>query len=502
MKNKKIAIFLALFFFVLSTFPNLLHASEALLEKGIEQYKSENYEEAVDILVNARKEQPNSSVAAFYLGISYKQLREYRLAEKHFRDAIQLTPTVKDAYLELAEVLFVLEQLNEAEGWALKSEQEGIKTANAVFMRGLILAKRDRTDEAVAAFNKAKGLDKALSQSADFQIAMAQIKKQSFEDARKSFSAIQEIDPTSELASFAKEYDRAIKRTLDMYKPWRFSFGLAYQYDDNVILKPASDVPGVQITGERDSSIIATLGVIYNPVLKAPFFLNCQYNLYTDTYFEVNTHNLVTHTISVNPGVNFKNGFVSAPLSYSHIWVHEREYMGVFSMKPELQFAFNPSHIGRISIGYEKRELLEAPIDSDEDRDGNLFVTSAGYIHPFAQGRGLFNALYEFTYDNTDGKNWENTGNRFSLGLLVPSIIWKTNLILSGDVFLQDYKNTHTVFEEKRRDRTYTVSANLVREMVGGLYLNLQYSYVRADSNISVYDYDRNIYTAGIEYRF
>jgi tetratricopeptide (TPR) repeat protein len=502
MKNKKIAIFLALFFFVLSTCPNLLHASDTLLEKGIEQYKSENYEEAVDILANARKEQPDSSVAAFYLGITYKQLREYRLAEKNLRDAIQLTPPVKDAYLELAEVLFVLEQLNEAEGWALKSEQEGIKTANAVFMRGLILAKRDRTDEAVDAFNKAKVLDKALSQSADFQIAMAQIKKQSFEDARKSFSAIQEIDPTSELASFAKEYERSLTRTLDMYKPWRFSFGVAYQYDDNVILKPTTDIPGVEITGERDSSIIATLGVIYSPRLKGPFFLNCQYNLYTDTYFAVNTHNLVTHTISVNPGVNFQKGFVSAPLSYSHIWVHGGEYMGVLSMKPALQFAFNPSNIGRISLGYEKRELLKAPIDSDEDRDGNVFSASAGYIHPFAQGRGLFNALYEFTYDNTDGKNWDNTGNRFSLGLLLPSLIWKTNLILSGDVFLQDYKNTHTVFEKQRRDNTYTVSANLVREIVRGLYMNLQYSYTRADSNITVYDYDRNIYTAGIEYRF
>lgn len=492
---------MALFFFMLSTWPNLLHASDALLEKGIEQYKSENYEEAVDVLVNARKEQPDSSVAAFYLGISYKQLREYRLAEKHLRDSIQLTPPIKDAYLELAEVLFVLDQLNEAEGWALKSEQEGIKTANAVFMRGLILAKRDRTDEAVAAFNKAKGLDKALSQSADFQIAMAQIKKQSFEDARKSFSAIQEIDPTSELASFAKEYERSLTRTLDMYKPWRFSFGVAYQYDDNVILKPTTDV-GVDITGERDSSIITTLGVVFTPRLKGPFFLNCQYNLYTDTYFATNSHNLVTHTISVNPGVNFQKGFVSAPVSYSHIWVHGGEYMSALSVKPAVQLAFSPAHIGRISLGYEKRELFKASDDRNEDRDGNVFSASAGYFHPFAQGRGLFNAMYEFSYDNADGKNWDNTGSRMSLGLLLPALVWKTNLVLSGDAFLQNYKNNNTVFGGKRRDRIYTASSTLVKEIVRGLYLNLQYSYTRADSNIAVYDYDRNIYNAGIEYRF
>ncbi len=501
MKNKKPVIFLALLFFVLSTCPNLLHASEALLEKGLEQFKGENYEEAVDILVNARKQQPDSSVAAFYLGISYKQLREYGLAEKHLRDAVQLTPPVKDAYLELAEVLFVLDRLNEAEGWALKSEQEGIKTANAVFMRGLILAKRDRTDEAVDAFNKAKALDKALSQSADFQIAVAQIKKQSFEDARKSLSAIQEIDPTSELASFAREYEKSLTRTLDIYKPWRFSFGVAYQYDDNVVLKPTTDI-GVDITGDRDSSILATLGVLFSPGLKGPFFLNCQYNLYTDTYFHTNSHNLFIQTLSVNPGINFKNGFVSVPLSYSHVLVHERGYMGVFDVKPTVQIALYPSHILRFSAGYEKRDLFEAAIDKDEDRDGNVFSASAGYIHPFAKGRGIFNLIYEFSDDGTDGRNWDNTGNRVSLGLLLPSLIWKTDLIFSGDAFLQDFKNTHTVFEKKRRDKTYTISANLEREILRGIYMNLRYSYVRADSNIEIYDYDRNIYTAGFEYRF
>ena len=72
-------------------------------------------------------------VAAFYLGLTYKQLKEYRLAEKNLRDSLQLTPPVKDAYLELAEVLYTLEQYNEAEGWVVKAEQEGVKPAKCRF---------------------------------------------------------------------------------------------------------------------------------------------------------------------------------------------------------------------------------------------------------------------------------------------------------------------------------------------------------------------------------
>jgi len=502
MNKNFLRAFIFTFIFICSIYAESIYAASDFLEKGIENYRNENYEEALALLIEARKEQPDSSIAAFYLGVAYKQLREYQLAEKNLRDSLQLSPPVKDAYIELAEVLYTQNQLNEAEGWALKAETEGINPANAVFLRGMILSKRGMSEEAVMTFNKAKQMNPALIQPADFQIAMIQLKTQNFKDAQKTFKAIEEIDPSSELASFAKEYEKSLSRTLDMYKTWRFSIGVGYQYDDNVILKPTTSIPGVEITGERDSSILATLGIIFNPIMKEPFFFNCQYNLYTNTYFDTNTHNLMTHTLSANPGIYIKNGSISLPLSYSHIWVHERQYMSLFSAKPGIQFAFLPQHIARFSIGYEKRELLEAPIDSDEDRDGNVFTASTGYIHPFSGGKGLFNLLYEFSYDNTDGKNWDNIGNRFTAGLLLPSLILKTDFILSGEVFLQNFKNTHTVFDKRRKDNNYTLSINLVRQLISGLFLNLQYSYTRADSNIPIYDYDRNIYTAGIEYRF
>jgi tetratricopeptide (TPR) repeat protein len=502
MNIKKITFLIILSLFILSNYAATLYAADNSLEQGIEQYKNENYEEALGILKDARTQQPDSSVAAFYLGLAYKQLKEYQLAEKNLRDSLQLTPPVKDAYLELAEVLYTLEQYNEAEGWVVKSEQEGVKPAKASFLRGLILLKRGRTEEAISNFNKAKELDPSLSQPAGFQIALAQIQAQQFDEAQRSLKAIEEIDPASDLASFAKEYEKSLSRTMAMYKPWRFTVGVAYQFDDNVILKPSAEIPGVDITGERDSSIVGTLGVIYSPRLTGPYFLNCQYNLYTDTYFKVNSHNLIVQSLSLTPGINIRKGSLSLPLSYSYIMVHERPYMGDFSVKPALQIAFKPDHIGRVSLGYEKRNLIQAPLDRDEDRDGNVFSASAGYIHPFAEGRGVFNLIYEFTIDDTDGRNWDNIGNRISLGLLLPNLVKEINLVLSGDVFLQNYQHTNTVFEVKRNDRTYTASATLLRELFRGVFINLQYSYTRADSNITVYDYDRNIYTAGIEYRF
>lgn len=496
-------VFCILFFLAfLPQWQSNSYAAEDLLQKGIQEYRAENYEEALDTLLTVRYQQPASSMAAFYLGLTFKQLKDYRQAEVHLRDSLNLSPPVVDAYLELAEVLYTLDRTDEARQWIERSEAEGIRPAYASFLKGLILLKKNKSAQAIDAFGRARELDSSLAQPADFQIAMAQIQAQRFEDAKKSLRAIEQIDPASDLASFAKEYEKALERTLDIYRPWQFRVGLAYQFDTNVILKPTNQIPGVAISGEEDSSIAGTFNASYAPLLKGPYFLRFYYNFYSNTYFNLNSYNLIAQNLSVVPGYNFSKAAFSMPLSYAYYIIDGSGYMGLLSIRPTVQFIVRPNHLVQVSAGYDKRELFEGPLHSDEDRDGHVFNASAGYIHTFKEGKGALSLAYEFSNEDTDGKNWANLGSRFLLSLLIPEPVRETDLVLSGDFLLQNYKNTHSVFGEKRKDETFTISATLIAELVRGLNLNLQYSYIRADSNIAVYDYDRNIYTAGLEYRF
>src|SRR3989304_7804579 len=71
------------------------------LSRGIEEYKDENFEEALEILVKAREEDPASSLSAFYLGLTYKQLMNYKDAEVNFSDAVTLNRPVQDAVVAL-----------------------------------------------------------------------------------------------------------------------------------------------------------------------------------------------------------------------------------------------------------------------------------------------------------------------------------------------------------------------------------------------------------------
>lgn len=51
-----------------------------ILEKGIGQYKHENYDEALANLQQAVKDDPESSLASYYLGLNYKRLQQYKKA--------------------------------------------------------------------------------------------------------------------------------------------------------------------------------------------------------------------------------------------------------------------------------------------------------------------------------------------------------------------------------------------------------------------------------------
>jgi tetratricopeptide (TPR) repeat protein len=475
------------------------------LSKGIEEYKDENFEEALEILKKARKEDPASSLAAFYLGLTYKQLMNYREASANFRDAVKLKPPIKEAVVELIEVLYNLDNLQEAKKWLDEAERENIKPAQTAFLKGLILLKENNNLEAIKAFEKSKEIDKTLTQAADFQIGIAYVKGRKLSEAREKFRAIAIVSPESDLAAFAREYEEAITKRLALEKEWRFNAGIAYQYDDNVILKPELEIAGIP-EGE-DWAAIATFSAGYVPKLSGPWTLNTQYSFYANRHRRIETNDIMSHTITIAPGYNFENASLNLFLSYNYTWVNDQRYLGEISASPLLNIALGGNHIGQLSLGYSKREFFWTetpegmPIQADEDRDGDVFNASAGWIYLFSEGKGFLNLRYEVSTENTDGVNWSYVGNRGSANILVP-ILGNLKMNVSGEVFLQNYRNVHTIFDIKRKDKIYTASGVLSYEFYKGASFLLQYAHVRDDSNIAIYDYKRNIYSAGIEYRF
>ncbi|MBW2075729.1 MAG: DUF2860 family protein [Deltaproteobacteria bacterium] len=501
--NKAAVLSMPILLLVLIILPPHAFSESPSLREGIEQYKQENYEEAIEFLVKARKEEPKSSSAAFFLGMTYKQLMDYQKASEHLRDAVTLTPRIKEALVELIDVLYLWGKLDEAKKWIEVAEKEEIAPAKIVFLKGLVFQKEGKNLEAVKSFEKAKSLDSTITQAAELQIALCYLKEKKLKKAKDRFLAAVQYDPQTDLANFARRYVDLVEKRIFLERPVRFTLGLFGQYDTNVVLKPTEASLAADITDEKSYATTNTIRIDYVPIIEGPWLFNAQYSFFGNFHDKHSTtHDVINNGIYIAPGYNFGRYALNLAARYNHTLVRGtsyKKYVDSLSTGPLFRTLVGKNNLLELYAGYNKKEYFRPVLIPEEDRDSDTLSTYISWIWLFKEG-AFFNLKYEFSDEDADGRNWDNHGHAFSMNTTIP-LIDKLKLQVSGQALLQDYKNMHTIFATEREDEIYQGSLGFTWEFFKNANLVLQYSTTRADSNIAIYDYRRKLYTAGIEYK-
>jgi len=495
------ALFSLLYVFTLS--PAEEKSFNPTLERGIGLYKHENYDEALPVLKQAKEEEPDSTLAAFYLGLNYKQLQNYRLAIPHLREAVTKSPKIKGALIELIDCLYQYNELEEAHRWVEEAEREGIRPAQIAFLKGLIRVKESKYPAAVESFEKAKALDRSMEQSADYQIGIAHLKSKRYADAKKAFAGVIDVEAASPLAKFATEYMDAITlREESLGKPWRFAFGTFWEYDDNVVLKPDLDSAALNIADEADWRTVYTTNTEYTHRSDDDrFSLKAGHLLYFAKQNDLGFYDTLTNSVVLQPNFYSENDVWSFPVAYTHTIVDDRSYLSTPSVSGVYNHVFGENNMGQVYAKYDNKNFMWTPSTADEDRDANGAGAGAGWYTFFAQRKGFVNVRYGLDRQWTEGNNWDHLGHQVYTTAQVP---WgdKLKVNVTGGVFFQDFTNTHTVFGVGRRDDVYTASTQIAYEFLKDWEFQVRYTHVQADSNIDIYEYSRNIYGAGVEVKF
>jgi len=471
------------------------------LEQGIAQYKHENYEEALALLKKAREEQPTDTLGAYYLGLTYKQLQDYKNAVVPLREAVTYTPKIKGALMELVDSLYQLGELDEALTWIQEAEKESIRPAQTAFLKGLILVKQGKTAEAVTAFQNAKSLDKSMGQACDYQIGVCYLKDKKFDDARKAFNEVVVMDPVSNMANFANEYIAAISRKEEAARPFKLSVGAAWQYDDNVVLKPSDEALSATISDKADSREVYTARGEYDYRFNEKFGVKGIYSLYYAKQNDLGFYDTVTNSFTLQPNVYFQNYLLSFPAGYSHTIVNDKAYLSSPNASGVCNVMIGKTQMAQLFIKYQYKDYLWDPRTTEEDRDSNDLGGGCGWYLFFAKNKGFLNVRYAFNNDFAKGDNWDYFGNRATVTVLAP-LLDKLNVSVSGDIYLQNFTHTNSLFQVKREDEIYTISSLLAYKFYKDSEIQLQYTFVKDHSNISVYSYNRNVYSIGAEFKF
>ena len=165
---------------------------------------------------------------------------------------------------------------------------------------------------------------------------------------------------------------------------------------------------------------------------------------------------------------------------------------------------------GRLS----REELAALPAWGPPGKNWLAGVTQ--YVY-FANGTGHLRAGYTYDTDRTGGgspaiatpnvqtnADWAYKAHRISAGLGLPPLLTiKPNLAF--DYYRQQYDNPNAFAATdttRRRDNIFFFTATLNRDMTETLSVALEYNYTRDQSNVSVFDYNRSIFSLTLNGRF
>lgn len=476
-------------------------ATGDFLTTGIAEYRAENYEEALESFALARQSGEDETLA-YYLGLTRKRMGDARGALGSFREALRLGAPPAAVYRELADCYLVLDDPAGARQALADGEAAGVRASELNLVRGQLLARERRYDEALATFSQVEKEAPELAGQARFQMAQIYAAQQKPQQARASLQAVIDMSPDSELAAYARDYERQFAAAIEQHRTWRATTQFAYLYDSNAIGKPEDDV---NLTDAVDHAWVANLRLDYQPLLEGNILFSGRYAVNTATYDENDSSNQIVQNLTLTPGVKGAAGSLTVPVYYTHYFLDGEQYQQLIGTRPTLNLRMGRAQIVQLSGGYAHRTMLRdylnAATEALESRDADVFTAGGGYIYLFAGGRGMSNLRYEWSDDQARGSNWRIKGDKLALNLLLP-LSASVAANGGGEVLWQNFEGEHSFYGYRREDRVYGATAGLSWEVLAALKLYTQYSFTRADSNLPVYDYSRHAVTAGVEINF
>ena len=477
----------------------------ALVAQARQELGRENYEEALDLLTRSWQEGVRTPEAAFLLGRTYRSMLNYQEARWYLQEAVRLKPDFREAQLLLADTLVGLDQGAQALPLLKELEAAGYEPGHTNYILGLAYYKEKNYPQAVQYFRKAQQ-DPKLAQDAKFQEAMALAAQNRLREAKQTMTEAIGLNPQSVTAGFAQGYAASLDRRLKDYKRLRFTAFGGFDYDSNVSLQPGDAAGSVPVSGKNDVFWSLAASAEYNVMRPGPFALWAYYGYYQNFHHKLTNFDLWSNTAGVVPTYTWAKSRLWMPYVFNYSVVGYEPYSTSHALSPTYLYLFTPKIGMEVGAQWANREYWYPIYINEDNRSGNLLVGTIACYYFLKNQEGYLQARFSYERDFTRGRNWDSSGYRFGLALLYPfNEKWKVKA--TGDFLMQPYDNfwvngIPASTNPKRYDNIFIGGLEITRIIYKGWEINAHCYYIRDDSNISLYDYDRVITGVQLGYRY
>ncbi len=480
------------------------------IEKAINYYNDEGYEETISILRKVRGRHARTAEVQYYMGLAYKGLNEYSQAASYLIRASKHSNNLEDVYLHIAQCQYYSGKYEKA----LRTSAQAIKNSKnpgeAHLLKGLILLKKGSDRSAIKEMDKARAANDDLTYQTEYYKAIALINLSKFEEAKESFKTVIQEVPDSDLAVHAEEQMNSLKIPESRLS---MTLSLRHEEDDNVFLLPDADEFPLNIKEEDREDYRQTVNIAlkYKLFRKKTWGVNTSYSFYGTHHGKADSRNLKVNKVTLTPYVsNKKVGFV-LPLVYQHVELDNKRYMDIISATPTVNTKLSKNNMFSLYGKVREREMRDSPaliglIPEDQDRDGLLTLLGLSFHHFTKDKRGFINFGVEGMKDLTHGTDWEYVGGRAFIGAKIP--FRETTFIeIKLDTKTYLYENKHSIVNknglfEFREEHVSKQNIKFTTEMREYVDFVVEYTSRQYKSNFDAYTHDKQVGSVGIDLKY
>lgn len=494
--------------------------SERLYVQGLIPFSVGDYSSALQIFQKAANESQPYGMAVYYLGLTFGKLGEYDNAISEFKRAVKLLdgePINKrgflQVHLDMVAAYYRLERYNAGLDILEKAIKIDPDNSLIYYYQGLCYSALENYDAAIQALSKAADLDSGyLGLQADYLRSDAHFAKGESAEALTILQRIVEQTADPELQETAKKRINQISGLAPRHKPekpWEIRFGVGGGYDSNVILEPNNAPTATQITGEQDSGAIFKLGGTVDFWRIPEGYLSGNYDFYQSLHGSLKEYDVQAHrgqlTVGWSPAPVFNMGLEGG---VNYYLLGNEKYLLEYSAMPFIGFYIHPKFYTQILYKFTYQDYL-SPV-FDKIRDGIRQEVSIKEYYLLNNFDSYISLGYRYDMENPDsvaGNDFQYNGHSVELNLLLPRF-WETQLELGYQFHKRNYSfpNSRSGFSTARDDSEHDFLVSLTKPLPFlesfNTYMEASINYHATinNSNIDVFEYNRNVVTVNLEF--
>jgi len=187
--------------------------------------------------------------------------------------------------------------------------------------------------------------------------------------------------------------------------------------------------------------------------------------------------------------------------AYDYLLSDYHYFLQRHTLRPIFILMESQKNLSVLQYAFQVKEFGENPLFHEDNRDAVNHEVGFTHFLRFKDAKHYIKAGYFYDKEFAEGDNWDYGGNKFIAGF---QYTFPKDIMLNVDYEYKKvrYKNDNIYFDKKRQDIDRGVMVALSKDIAKNLTVSLEYMRRDNSSNIALYDYEKNLYSVGVSWRW